>query len=218
MSKAASERPLAVIGSGHAGMAGIINTLVDIAKTHSSKEPPREMLVVNTREKQPSPDTAYPLNGIKPDDMHPFYTDKPPAGFPTFGQYVREMSKEDPSLKSALRAPTYNQVTAYMEFMTELAIIAAGEKVDMKANRKAISSIDQKTRNGPATINFRDGTELVVTPVFAGPPPHLGGIKPATPASLDKELKGTAANDFGKASKKSAKPRTAPKPKRPANG
>jgi hypothetical protein len=172
--------PIAVIGSGHAGMAAIINLLIRVARNHPPDAAPVKVLIVNTRLKQPPPETLYPLNNIAADDLHPFDTDMPPPGFPTFGTYLREMSKEDPRLASALVAPTYAHVTAYIEFITELAIIAAGEKIDMEANRKPIDHIDLKVRGGPAAIHYRDGTVLEMAAVFsdapyADSPLHLGG-------------------------------------------
>ena len=168
-----NDRLRAVIGSGHAGMAAVINALLDIAVHHPHLASPVQLLVVNTKERQPGPEVPYPMNGIAPDDLHPFATPRPPGEFPTFGEYVRAMSKEDPSLARAFEAPTYGQVTAYLDFMMELAIIAAGEKVDMIPNRRAIDRIDVTDSTGSGVIFFSDRTKLNVTALMGDQPAHM---------------------------------------------
>jgi hypothetical protein len=88
------------------------------------------------------PPTRRSLFGIESPtrqcDAHPFYSEKPPAGFPTFGEYVDELLPETPGLKSALLRPTHDQINDYMKYMVELAVIMAGGRVIVKSAATAV--------------------------------------------------------------------------------
>jgi hypothetical protein len=186
MANAKSEdHPIAVVGSGHAGMAALINTLVDIAYNTPDGAPPAKVVLFDTKdEAKPKDDTAYPLDGSSPMDLHPFYSDKLPVGFPTFGQYIEQMSEADPSLRSALLTPTYRQVNEYMEYVLELAVLSFSEQFLLEVNKTGIQDIQQTTPTGPATITFTDGTRLSVKRVSRGRrPPHMAGPQPKGPAA-----------------------------------
>lgn len=178
-------RPVAVIGSGQAGIATLINALVDIAYNTPDGAPPVAVVVIDTKdEAKPKGDAAYPVNGPSLEDLHPFDTDKPPTGFPTFGEYIKDMAKADPSLRSGLLTPTYSQINAYLEYLLELAILSFAQMFSLEINKATIADIQQTTQQGPATITFSDGTRLDVERVIRGKrPPHMAGPQPEEPAA-----------------------------------
>lgn len=192
---AKADKPIVIVGSGNDNLAALINKLVDVAYNTPAGAPPQNITVLHTpAAKKPRPDDAYPLNGKTVDQIHPFKTAKPPKGFPTFGEYIREMMVDDPSLKSALRVPTQGQISEYMDYVLDLAVMTVGDKALLETSRKGIESIDQKTKSGPGTINFKDGTTLEAKEIIrAEPPPHLGGPK----QDADIQAKPRAAQSSG---------------------
>lgn len=171
-------RPIAVVGTGQAGISTLINTIVDVAYKTKAGEPATTVVVIDTKDEiKPRGNTLYPMNGMKVDDMHPFNSARPPDGFPTFGEFIRDQAKDDPSLKSALRAPTYKQVNDYLDFMLELAATTFPDQVQLEVNKGTIEKIDQRAKAGP-TVKFDDGTSLVTQGIIiANPPPHMGASK-----------------------------------------
>lgn len=185
-------RPIAVVGTGQSGISALINTIVDLGYKTPDGAPATTVVVIDTKdEAKPRSNALYPMNGMKVDDMHPFSSAKPPAGFPTFGEYIRKESEEDPSLKGALRAPTYKQVNQYLDYLLELASISFADQVNVEINKGTIDKIDQKAKAGP-TVKFDDGTALVTKGIIiANPPPHMGASK--SPALNDDDRPHAAA-------------------------
>jgi len=168
---------IVIMGTGIPAVCAIINRLVDIAYNAPDRGPAVKVFVLDTLD-QPKPDEKmlYPLNGISIDDMHPFKPAVRPAGFPTFGEYAREIAAEDASWEVALRAPTYRYVNEYLEYMLELAITAVGDKAHVDAGQEAITSIETLLKEGIHRIHFADGTSLDAKQILqAGRPPHMGG-------------------------------------------
>jgi hypothetical protein len=177
MPKAINDKPIVIMGTGIPAVCAIINRLVDIAYNAPDSGPAVNVFVVDTLD-QPKPDegTLYPLNGISTDAMHPFKTAKQPPGFPTFGEYAREIATEDPGWKGAARAPTFKHVNEYLEYMLELALTAVGDKAYVDASNKPVTSIEEPVKNGAATIHFEDGTSLDAKQIVRpGRPPHMSG-------------------------------------------
>ena len=186
MAKTKSEdQPIAIVGSGHAGMAALINTCVDVVYNSPDDAPPVNIVLFDTKDDAPPKgDTPYPLDGSSPMDLHPFYSDKPPVGFPTFGKYIEDMAEADPSLRSTLLTPTYRQVNEYMEYVLELAVLSFSDHFHLEVNKTAIQDIQQTTPTGPAAIILTDGTRLGVRKVIrAKRPPHMAGPQPKEPAA-----------------------------------
>jgi hypothetical protein len=130
---------------------------------------------------RPKPDESmlYPLNGRSIDAMHPFKPAKRPPGFPTFGEYAREMATVDPDWNSALHAPVYRQVNEYLEYMLELSIRVVSDKAAIDGSNKPVKSIEETVANGAATIHFKDGTILHAKQILrAGEPPQMSGPDP----------------------------------------
>lgn len=154
------DEPVVIVG-GNNQIASLINKLVDIAYGTPAGVPPQRILVLMGANRNAlKADDSYPLNGKSPDQFHPLRAAKPPPGFPTLGEYVREMLEDDPSLESALRSPTHGQIAEYMEFVLDLAVMTVGDKALLETSSKVVQSIDQETRSGPGTIHFEDGTTL----------------------------------------------------------
>lgn len=81
MAKADSDgEPIAIVGTGVAGVAAIINKLVDIAYNAKLNAPPVNLMVFDSRGPKPKGDTPYPFQDRRPYLLHPFYTEKPPPG------------------------------------------------------------------------------------------------------------------------------------------
>ena len=173
--------PIVIVGTGIPAVCAMINKLVDIAYNAPDEGPPVHLFVLDTKDQpKPAGSTPYPLAGLSTDAMHPFKTATPPPGFPSFGEYAREISEDDPSWRSAAQAPVHAQVIEYMEYMLELALTAAGTKVHLDTGDKPVESTEETVRNGPATIRFKDGAVIQVRQLIrAGRPPHMSG--PDTP-------------------------------------
>lgn len=155
-----AEEPIAIIGSDNL-LAALINKLIDIAYGTPAGGPPQKITILQVANGQsPKPDDAHPLGGKPADQFHPFRTPKPPEGFPTLGEYVREMLEVDPGLESALHRPTHAQIAEYMEYLLDLAIMTAGDKVLLDVSRNSVESVEQETGSSPGTIHFQDGTTL----------------------------------------------------------
>ena len=176
--------PVAIIGSGHAGIAAVINTLVEIATTRTSGADVIKVLVVDTKNPQPELGAPYPMNGINPDDLHPFMTPRPPPGFVTYGEYVRRMADAlegrltdlgEQMFDDALENPTYQSISLYLEDAVERAITAAVDKVDVVTDERQLSDVRLDRQSGLARVEYADGSHVLVLPVVAERPPHMGG-------------------------------------------
>jgi len=169
---------IAVLGAGQAGIATLINTVVDVAYRTPDGASPTKIVVIDTKD-QPKPrgDTPYPLGGRSPADLHPFNGDTPPAGFPTFGQYVEQQLSDDPILRTTSTAPTYHEINAFLDYELELAVISFADQVTLDVNHGTVREVEQVKPDDPAVIHFVDGTSLSVAQVIrAKQPPHLGGV------------------------------------------
>ena len=177
MAQPQDDKPIAILGVGHAGTAAVIQKFIEISKEPKGTPRVSVTLFDGLDETKPRGNTLYPVGNKKLDDIHPFETAKPPAGFPSFGEYVRENAADDPSLKGALRGtPTYKNVTDYLQYVLDLAIIEVGNKAVFDVDSRAITSA---ARN---KLTFDDGDTLAVKEIVrATDPPHLGGAGPDTP-------------------------------------
>jgi tetratricopeptide (TPR) repeat protein len=182
MATSSSEGPvIAVVGTVQAGIAALINTIVAVAYATPDGAPPTKIVVIDTKDQSiPRGDAPYPLDAVSPAELHPFSRDRPPEGFPTFGEYVERESKDDPGLRDALNAPVYRQVNAYLDYLLELASISFADQVSVDVNRGTIREVVQAAPDGPAVIHFVDGTSLSVAKlILAKQPPHMGGTVPS---------------------------------------
>jgi hypothetical protein len=177
MAKAREDKPIVIMGTGIPAVCAIINRLVHIAYNAPDDGPAINVFVVDTMDQaKPDESALYPLNGRSIDAMHPFKTEQRPPGFPSFGEYAREIAAEHPDFESALHAPTYGQVNEYLEYMLELALTAVGAKAYVDAGNKPVKGIEEPVANGAATIRFEDGTILHAKQILrAGEPPHMSG-------------------------------------------
>jgi hypothetical protein len=164
MSEAKATTPdqfdVAILGTGIPGVAATINRLVQIAHNTEDGAPLIYVLVIDTRDgKHQAGDTAYPLHGASPRDLHPFYA-APSRGYPTFGEFVDGILEEtpgDPSLDGALTAPTWRQIRKYMEFMMQLAVEVVGDLAYLDFAKGPVREIREDQPNGPFTISLADG-------------------------------------------------------------
>jgi hypothetical protein len=172
-----NDKPIVIMGTGIPAVCAIINKLVDIAYNAPDNGPAINVFVLDTMDQvKPDESGLYPLNGRSIDTMHPFKTEQRPEGFPSFGEYAREIAMEDSGWKSALLAPTYGQVNEYLEFMLELSIRTVSDKAYIDSSNKPVKSIEETVANGAATIHFEDGTVLHAKQILrAGEPPHMSG-------------------------------------------
>jgi hypothetical protein len=177
MAEAIHDKPIVIMGTGIPAVCAIINKLVDIAYNAPDKGPAINVFVLDTMDRRkPDESMLYPLNGRSIEAMHPFKPAKRPDGFPTFGEYAREMATEDSNWKSALHAPTYRHVNEYLEFMLELSIRTVSDKAVIDSSNKPVKSIEETVANSAATIHFEDGTILHAKQILhAGEPPHMSG-------------------------------------------
>ena len=192
--------PVAVIGSGHDGMAALINTLVEIATTHPSGAEVIKVLIVDRKRPQPDPGVPYPMNGISPDDLHPFNTSRPPSGFASYGQWLRravDASEEEGTaaeyFDGALDILTYGRVTAYLEYTMKLAMIAAGYKADVvinKASQRCQIGSTVRTREG--RVRRRRSWLRPRHPSCCRETPSYGRLKLYVPVPESNTLSGTA--------------------------
>ena len=180
MAQPKDDKPVAIIGFGHAGLSAVINKFLEIAKDGKSSAPVNVTLFDASDAAKPRGNTLYPLNGKSIDSIHPFETAKPPKGFPSFGEFARDMVGDDPSLKGALRGtPTYKNVNDYLQFVLDLAIMEVGDKAVLDIDHRPVASA---ARN---KLTFEDGDTLAVQEIVrAQQPPHLGGAGgPKAPAA-----------------------------------
>jgi len=177
MANARDDRPIVIMGTGIPAVCAIINMTVDIAYNAPDNGPATNVFVLDTMD-EPKPDegTLYPLNGIALDAMHPFTPVNRPPGFPSFGEYAREIATEDVDWNAALHSPTYRHVNVYLEYMLELALTAVGDKAYLDAGNKPVKSIEATLKEDTARIHFADGTTLDAKRIVpARKPPHMGG-------------------------------------------
>ncbi len=167
----------AVVGRGQDGIATLIETVTDIAYRTPDGAPAAKIIVIESQGvARPKGDMPYPLGGLEPAQMHPFSAVEPPAGFPRFGQYVKDMLPDHPDMQDALVAPTYRQINGYLDYMLELAVVSFADEIRLDIDRRVPEGDTQLTPNGPVTIHFTDGSQLIVARVVrARRPPHMGG-------------------------------------------
>ena len=181
MANARDDRPIVIMGTGIPAVCAMINMTVDIAYNAPDNGPAIKVFVLDTMD-EPKPDegTLYPLNGIALDAMHPFTPVNRPAGFPSFGEYAREIAAENVDWNAALHSPTYRHVNEYLEYMLELALTAVGGKAYLDAGNKPVTFIEALPKDDTARIHFADGTTLDAKRIVpARKPPHMGGPNPA---------------------------------------
>lgn len=116
--------PIAVVGSGVAGVATLINLLMQIAHSSPKGSRPLAVVLLGAREPGHKGSTPYPLNGRSARDLHPFDSSEVlDEYFSTFGKYVDDLSADDPGLRAALPAPSWRQIEGYVDFMLDMAIV-----------------------------------------------------------------------------------------------
>lgn len=185
---------IAIVGTGIAAVAAVINKLADIAYNAKLNAPPVNLMVFDTGGPRPKGDTLYPFQDRRPRLLHPFYTEKPPSGFPTFGEYVDKLSSKTPRLKEALLRPTYDQINDYMKYMLELAVVTAGASVLMKFIKTAIVEIRETITGGPTVIVLADGSRMRVGKVVrARSPRYMAGSGLSDQAASAPQRKDTPA-------------------------
>lgn len=181
--------PIAIVGTGIPGVSAIINKLADIAFNAKHNAPPVNLIVFDAKGPRPKEDSPYPCGDQLPRALHPFSTQKPAPGFPTFGEYVDESLEYAPDLKAALVTPTYAQIHGYLKYVLELAVGAAADRVRIDATATEIVEIRESAPGGPAVIVLIDGAEIQVSSVVrAKPPKYMGG--PAARASAASDAPG----------------------------
>jgi len=186
--------PIAIVGTGIAGVAAIINQLVDIAYNAKLNAPPVNLMVFDSGGPKPKGDTPYPFQDRLPHLLHPFYTEEPAPGFPTFGEYVDKLSSETLRPQDALRRPTYKHINDYMQYVLELAVGAAADRVIIDATATAIVEIRETTAGGPAVIVLADGSRMHVSQVVrARSPRYMGGPSLSDQAASASQRKDTPA-------------------------
>jgi hypothetical protein len=152
--------PIAVIGEAHAGSAALTRVLLEIDDTQPDGAPSVTVWFLHAGEVKPPDNTAYPLGGRSAADLHPFDGPEPFMGFPTFGEYVRQKTPFDRSLRSALPAPTYGQIDAYMQYVLDLAMMIVRDKARLEVDKtRTIESIHPNPRARSAEMFFLVGSK-----------------------------------------------------------
>ena len=162
-------KPLAIVGGGFAGTATLLHTILNATNDPAvDNEHPLRITLIERHPQQLRGGVAY---GKVPNFDHklnlsskritPFMRGKPPAGFPTFDEYLEQRAVEDPSMVENFANPKRKVYGEYLDRLIDIAMEQAGGKVKVDTRFGEVIGFDDKTP-GNAVLYMKDGSKLPV--------------------------------------------------------
>ncbi|MDE1152658.1 MAG: FAD/NAD(P)-binding protein [Micavibrio sp.] len=163
--KKLDEKPIVIVGCGFAGSSVLMHTLLKIAADETLTKPVK-IVMLERKPKQLHAGLAY---GKEPEyrknnlnigskRVNPFPAGKNPPGFPTFVQYIQELSDKNPEMKACLTNPPRQLFGDYVHHMVGLAIEKAGAKAQVETLYKNVTGLEE-TATG-TKVSCSDGTKI----------------------------------------------------------
>ncbi|MDI1226556.1 MAG: FAD/NAD(P)-binding protein [bacterium] len=159
-------RPIVIVGSGFAGTTMLTHTLLRIAEDPTITKPVK-ILMVERHQEQMHGGVAYStgadykkhnLNaGAMSMDMFP--GNEPPAGFPSFVQYIQQKAESNPDALDHLINPSRQLVSQYICDMLELAKQKVGIKAEVEVALRKATKLEELPGGG-TMVQFSDGSSV----------------------------------------------------------
>lgn len=216
MSLPTNNNHIAIVGTGFAGSALLIHTLLKIADD-STIHAPVKIIMFERKPEQLHAGLAYSkapeyhhhnLN-IGARRVNPFPAGTIPDGFPTFLQYIQQQSTKRPELENAPTNPPRQLFGEYIQHLVTLAITKVGNKAQIETQFKDVVNVEETPQG--ARIDLADGTQTTAAHVILATG-FQDAIAPKFARAAEKSSSflsapySLAANDFFKKVLKDAKP------------
>lgn len=161
----APTKPIVIVGCGFAGTSVLLHTLLRVAEDKTLKAPV-EIQILERKEEQKHAGLAYGkapeykkhnLN-IGAKRVTPFAAGQKPEGFPTFVEYIQDLSKKDPSLSVCLTNPPRQMFGDYLQHLVSLAVDKAGSKAKVSYVMRRATGVEEKPDG--TTVTLEDGRTI----------------------------------------------------------
>lgn len=180
-----SAKPLVIVGCGFAGTSVLLHTLLRIADDATIKSPV-DIRIVERKEEQKHAGLAYGkapnykkhnLN-IGAKRVNPFPAGAQPEGFPTFVEYIQDLSKKNPDMRVCLTNPPRQLYGDYLQHLVGIAVEKAGSKAKVsyvmaqatqvaEHKGKTAVTLDGKDKIDCAHVVLATGFQDALAPKFA---------------------------------------------------
>lgn len=160
-----ASEPFVIVGCGFAGTSVLLHTLLRIADDASTTSPV-DIRLVERKEEQKHAGLAYGkapeykkhnLN-IGAKRVNPFPAGMQPAGFPTFVEYIQDLSKKNPDMSVCLTNPPRQLYGDYLQHLVGLAIEKAGSKARVSYVMAQATKVTEHKNHTTITL---DGGEKI---------------------------------------------------------
>ncbi|MFN7113453.1 MAG: FAD/NAD(P)-binding protein [Alphaproteobacteria bacterium] len=162
---APAQLPFVIVGCGFAGTSVLLHTLLRVADDPSITAPV-DIRIVERREEQKHAGLAY---GKAPDykkhnlnigakRVNPFPAGAQPEGFPTFVDYIQDLSKKNPEMRVCLTNPPRQLYGDYLQHLVGLAVDKAGSKVRVSYVMAQATRVNEHKNHTTITL---DGNETI---------------------------------------------------------
>ena len=158
-------KPIVIVGCGFAGTSVLLHTLLRVADDQTLKAPV-EIQILERKEKQKHAGLAYGkapeykkhnLN-IGAKRVTPFAAGQKPDGFPTFVEYIQDLSKKDPTMSVCLTNPPRQMFGDYLQHLVSLAVEKAGSKAKVSYVMRRATGVEE--RPDGTTVTLEDGGKI----------------------------------------------------------
>jgi len=160
-----SSQPLVIVGCGFAGTSVLLHTLLRIADDPSIKSP----VHIQIAERKPEQKHAGLAYGKAPEykkhnlnigakRVTPFAAGQQPAGFPTFVEYIQDLTKKNPAMEVCLTNPPRQLYGDYLQHLVGLALDKAGNKAKVSYVMRRATKVDETPQG--TVVSFEDGVDV----------------------------------------------------------
>lgn len=164
-SQPVAQKPIVIVGCGFAGTSVLLHTLLRVAEDKTLKAPVN-IQILERKEEQKHAGLAYGkapeykkhnLN-IGAKRVTPFAAGQKPDGFPTFVEYIQDLSKKDPTMSVCLTNPPRQLFGDYLQHLVSLAVEKAGSKAKVSYVMRRATGVEEKP--GSTTVTLEDGGKI----------------------------------------------------------
>lgn len=158
-------KPIVIVGCGFAGTSVLLHTLLRIAADDTLRTPV-EIQILERKEEQKHAGLAYGkapeykkhnLN-IGAKRVTPFAAGEKPEGFPSFVEYIQDLSQKNPDMSVCLTNPPRQLFGDYLQHLVSLAVDKAGSKAKVSYVMRRATGIEEKPDG--TTVRMEDGETI----------------------------------------------------------
>lgn len=157
--------PLVIVGCGFAGTSVLLHTLLRISADNQISTPV-DIRIVERQEQQKHAGLAYGkapaykkhnLN-IGAKRVNPFPAGAQPEGFPSFVDYIQDLSKKNPEMRVCLTNPPRQLYGDYLQHLVGLAVEKAGSKA--RVSYVMEQAVQVKEHKNHTTLTLASGDRI----------------------------------------------------------